>query len=178
MTGRMVACWTLASIRAATSPPRWSRPRIGGLSLASVPRPGAALSRRRRPGRPFRRPRPAGPCARPPRGPRRSRPRPEGRPAGGLRRGPALGPPSSPARPTRTGPVNVALATHGETVGEVLGSGDASRPFQTVPLRQAPLTYVSSDGPSGAQSTLELRVNGLLWHEAPRFFGRGPTDRV
>src|SRR3954471_23977305 len=90
-------------MRRTTSPPRWSRPRIGGFSFSSVPRPGAALSRRRRPGRPFRRPRPAGPCARPPRGPRRSRPRPEGRPAGAWRRALAVAPPSSPARPTRTG---------------------------------------------------------------------------
>jgi predicted phage baseplate assembly protein len=73
---------------------------------------------------------------------------------------------------------NVALATHGETVREILGSGDASRPFQRLALRQSPLTYVSSDSPSGAQSTLELRVDGLLWHEAPSFFGQGPKDRV
>ena len=73
---------------------------------------------------------------------------------------------------------NVALATHGETVSEILGSGDASQAFQTVPLRQPPLTYVSSSSPSGAQSTLQLRVNGLLWQETPSFFGRGPTDRV
>src|SRR3954465_4807114 len=50
-------------MRRTTSPPRWSRPRIGGLSFASVPRPGAPFSRRRRPGRPpWRRP-PAGPGA-------------------------------------------------------------------------------------------------------------------
>src|SRR3954454_7654208 len=47
MTGRIVVCRTLASIRTTTSPPRCSRPRIGGFSFASVPRPGAPLSRRR-----------------------------------------------------------------------------------------------------------------------------------
>ncbi|MBI1868073.1 MAG: putative baseplate assembly protein [Methylocystis sp.] len=73
---------------------------------------------------------------------------------------------------------NVALATHGETVLEILGSGDASRPFQRLALRQSPLTYISSDAPSGAQSTLELRVDGLLWREAPSFFGAAPKDRV
>ena len=73
---------------------------------------------------------------------------------------------------------NVALATHGETVGEILGSGDAGRAFQTVPLRQPPLTYVSAANPSGAQSTLEVRVNGLAWGEVPCFLGRGPNDRV
>src|SRR5690349_19702439 len=46
MTGRIVACRTSASIRRTTSPPRWSRPRTGGLSLASVPRPAAPLRRR------------------------------------------------------------------------------------------------------------------------------------
>ena len=73
---------------------------------------------------------------------------------------------------------NVALATHGETIREVLGGGDASRAFQEFALRQPPLTYVSSDAPSGAASTLELRVNDLLWHEVQSFFGRGPADRV
>lgn len=73
---------------------------------------------------------------------------------------------------------NVALATHGETVQEVLGSGDASRPFQTVGLRQPPLTYVSSDGASGAASTLRVGVDKLQWSETPSFFGHGPDDRV
>src|SRR5215213_10827098 len=31
-------------MRRTTSPPRWTRPRIGGLSFSSVPRPGAAPS--------------------------------------------------------------------------------------------------------------------------------------
>src|SRR3954454_16298681 len=53
ITGRIVACCTLASMRTATRPPRCSSPRSGGFSFSSVPRPGAALSRRRRPGRPF-----------------------------------------------------------------------------------------------------------------------------
>ncbi len=73
---------------------------------------------------------------------------------------------------------NVALATHGETVRDILGGGDPSQPFQRVALRQPPLTYVSSDAPSGANSTLELRVDDLLWREAPSFFGRGPNERV
>jgi predicted phage baseplate assembly protein len=40
------------------------------------------------------------------------------------------------------------------------------------------LTYVSSPSPSGADSTLEVRVNDLEWHEVPSFVGTGPTDRV
>src|SRR6185437_9447640 len=53
MIGSIVFCWTLASIRSTTRPPRWIRPRTGGLSFASVPRPGAPASRRRRPSRPL-----------------------------------------------------------------------------------------------------------------------------
>ena len=33
--------------------PRYSRPKTGGFSFSSVPRPGAPFSRRRRPGRPL-----------------------------------------------------------------------------------------------------------------------------
>jgi hypothetical protein len=73
---------------------------------------------------------------------------------------------------------NVALASHGETVREILGSGDSSQSFQRFALLQSPLTYVSSGGPSGARSTLEVRVNNLLWREAPSLFGHAPTERI
>ena len=47
---------------------------------------------------------------------------------------------------------NVALATHGETVQQLLGSGRASEPFQRFTLAHEPLTYVqSSSDPSGAR---------------------------
>ena len=81
-------------------------------------------------------------------------------------------------RNTVTINANVALATHGETVREPLGSGDAGQPYQRFTLRQPLLTYVSSPGPSGAESTLQLRVNDLLWHEVPTLYGSGPQDRV
>ena len=68
---------------------------------------------------------------------------------------------------------NVAHATDGETVSEILGSGDASQRYQRFTLRQPPLTYVSAATPSGAASTLEVRVNDLLWHEKPTLFARG-----
>jgi predicted phage baseplate assembly protein len=73
---------------------------------------------------------------------------------------------------------NVATSTHGETVQETLGAGDATQPFQRFTLRQPPLTYVSSSDPSGAQSTLEVRVNDILWKEVPDFFGHGPAERI
>jgi hypothetical protein len=72
---------------------------------------------------------------------------------------------------------NVAPATHGETRSEVLGSGDASVPVQSFALKQPPLTHVSAATPSGIASTLKVRVNDLLWHEAPSLAGLDPTDR-
>jgi len=81
-------------------------------------------------------------------------------------------------RKTVTINANVATATHGETVQETLGGGDATLAFQRFTLRQPPLTYVSSANPSGAQSTLEVRVNDLLWSEVSDFFGHGPDERI
>jgi hypothetical protein len=74
---------------------------------------------------------------------------------------------------------NVAAATQGETVTEVLGGGDSGKAYQQFALKQTPLTYVrDSSAASGVASTLQLRVNGLLWHEAPSFYGRGPGERI
>ena len=73
---------------------------------------------------------------------------------------------------------NVASATHGETVKEILGSGDATIPYQSFTLRQPPLTYVSAETPSGSQSTLKVYVNDVLWQEAPFFYGRGAPERI
>ena len=73
---------------------------------------------------------------------------------------------------------NVAPATHGETVAEVLGSGNGSQLYQRFALRQAPLTHVSAETPSGTASTLQVRVNDVLWHEAAALFGLGPPDRA
>ena len=73
---------------------------------------------------------------------------------------------------------NVAPATHGETVTETLGSGDASRPNQRFPLKQQPLTYVRANTPSGRASTLAVRVADTLWEQRSTLFGAGPRDRV
>jgi hypothetical protein len=72
---------------------------------------------------------------------------------------------------------NVAKATHGETVSEVLGSGDARVPNLRLSLRQSPLTCVSAATPSGRQSTLELRANDMLWSEVPSLYGSAATQR-
>jgi predicted phage baseplate assembly protein len=73
---------------------------------------------------------------------------------------------------------NVARATHGETKREVLGSGDAAQAFQKFLLKQSPLTYVSAPTPAGVASTLQLRVNDVLWDEAPSLYRRPPSERT
>jgi len=73
---------------------------------------------------------------------------------------------------------NVATATHGETVAETLGAGDATQAFQRFTLKQPPLTYISASTSTGAASTLEVRVNDVLWTEVPDFFGHGPEERI
>lgn len=73
---------------------------------------------------------------------------------------------------------NIARATLGETVHQVLGRGDASQPYQRFTLHQSPLTYISASTPSGVESTLQVRINDLLWHEVPTLYGCSLNDRV
>lgn len=73
---------------------------------------------------------------------------------------------------------NVAAATHGESVREPLGSGDAAVAYQQFTLRQPPVTYVGADTPDGSASTLKVYVNEVLWEEVPFFYGHGPTERI
>jgi hypothetical protein len=72
---------------------------------------------------------------------------------------------------------NVVKATHGQTVAEVLGNGDATRALQKFALHQSPLTYVSAATPEGAQGALAVRVNDVQWHEQDALAGPGPADR-
>lgn len=74
---------------------------------------------------------------------------------------------------------NVARATQGETVeDEVLGSGDASQPYQRFTLQEGPLTYVQAPTASGRASTLSVFVDGILWKEVPSLVESGPRDHV
>lgn len=73
---------------------------------------------------------------------------------------------------------NVAPATHGESIREILGSGNAATRHQRFILKQAPLTHIAADTDSGRASTLTVTVNDLKWSEVPTLVGRGPRDRV
>jgi len=66
---------------------------------------------------------------------------------------------------------NVLEATHGETVTEVMGSGDANRANQSFRLRKPPLTYVPAVAASGKQSTLRVYVDDVRWEEADSLYG-------
>lgn len=73
---------------------------------------------------------------------------------------------------------NVVEATHGESREEAIGSGDSDRVNQTFALWQSPLTWLADDNPLGATPVLEIRVDGVLWHEVDSLAGRGPRERV
>lgn len=71
---------------------------------------------------------------------------------------------------------NVALATHGETVHETLGSGNSLEINQQFQLKKPPLTYVSAATSSGAKSTLKVYINDVQWQEVPSLYCLGPKD--
>jgi hypothetical protein len=73
---------------------------------------------------------------------------------------------------------NVVAATQGETMHEILGSGDGTNDALKFTLKQSPLTYVSSSSGMGAASTLQVWVNNLRWHEVDNFLAAAPSDRV
>ncbi len=73
---------------------------------------------------------------------------------------------------------NLIRATHGETVGEILGAGNGGQPWQQFTLRQGPVTFTGDGVAVNGASTLEIQANGLLWREHPSFIDAGPNDRV
>ncbi|MFF7726590.1 putative baseplate assembly protein [Streptomyces sp. NPDC008001] len=72
---------------------------------------------------------------------------------------------------------NVVPATAGESVGEVIGSGDAAQAGQTFALRRTPLTWLPAATPTGAGGTLTVRVGGVAWHETDDLTELGPADQ-
>ena len=73
---------------------------------------------------------------------------------------------------------NVARASHGETVTQILGAGNAAVPFQQFELKQLPLTYRAAATELGAKSELTVRVDNIAWSERDSLFGTRPRDRV
>ncbi|XHX79864.1 MAG: putative baseplate assembly protein [Stenomitos frigidus ULC029] len=76
---------------------------------------------------------------------------------------------------------NVVAATQGETIAErpeVLGSGDGTQPNQRFFLKKPPLTYTSAATVTGIASSLEVRVNDLLWQPVSALYNLQPTDQV
>jgi hypothetical protein len=74
--------------------------------------------------------------------------------------------------------INVGLATHGQSVSEIVGSGSASTPNQNFTLKQAPLTYIQSPTPTGRLTTLQVQANGVAWTEVPSLFDQGSSQQV
>jgi Baseplate J-like protein len=73
---------------------------------------------------------------------------------------------------------NVGLATAGQSVTQVMGNGNASTVDQSFALKQSPLTYVQAPTPTGRQTTLQVRVNGVDWTEVPTLYQQLPTAPV
>ena len=73
---------------------------------------------------------------------------------------------------------NVALASHGESVSQVLGSGNASQAFQRFELKQLPLTHRAAGNEIGAAAELTVRVGDIAWHERSTMYGASSTERA
>ena len=80
-------------------------------------------------------------------------------------------------RTTATIYANVVKATHGQSVAEALGNGDASQALLNFTLHQPPLTYLPARSPAGAQDALSVLVNDVEWQEADNLLALGPNDR-
>ena len=73
---------------------------------------------------------------------------------------------------------NVALASHGESVTQILGSGNAGQAFARYELKQLPLTYRAAATESGAAAELTLRVGGVQWQPRSTMFGAGTAEQA
>jgi hypothetical protein len=81
-------------------------------------------------------------------------------------------------RDTVTINANVAPANHGETVQEILGSGDGTKTHQRFILKQTPLTYVTAATTTGSASSLQIRVNAVSWQEVDNLYGQAADAHV
>lgn len=81
-------------------------------------------------------------------------------------------------RQSTTTNANVGLASNGQSVTEIMGSGAAAVPNQAFSLKQQPLTFVQAPTPTGRDSTLEVRASGVAWEEVPSLYQHGPSEQV
>lgn len=81
-------------------------------------------------------------------------------------------------RATTTVNANVALATNGQSVSEIVGSGNSSLADQSFTLKQSPLTYTQAPTSTGSESTLEVLANGIAWSEVASLYGASPSAQV
>ncbi len=82
-------------------------------------------------------------------------------------------------RLTTTVNANVALATHGSSVTEILGSGSAATANQSFALKQTPLTFVAAahSPPEASVHSTSVPV-ALSGKEVPTLFGQRGTGRL
>jgi hypothetical protein len=74
---------------------------------------------------------------------------------------------------------NVALAGQGETQAEeILGDGDAARPFQRFALRKAPLTRRADAASIRGRAEITVLVDGEAWRPVDTLYGCGPAERI
>jgi hypothetical protein len=73
---------------------------------------------------------------------------------------------------------NVARATHGTAVSQILGDGNAAAAGQTFGINSTPITYVPAATASGTASTLQVTVDGVTWTETETLYPHTPGDRV
>lgn len=73
---------------------------------------------------------------------------------------------------------NVAMASHGETVNEVLGSGDSRVANPAFALKRPPLTFVPAVSTSGIAGTQVVRINQLRWRQVDSLLDAEPDARV
>jgi hypothetical protein len=73
---------------------------------------------------------------------------------------------------------NVAAATAGSPVTELLGSGSAATPNQQFNLKQSPLTYVSAPTQTGSLSSLTVTANGAKWTGVASLYEQASTAQV
>lgn len=72
---------------------------------------------------------------------------------------------------------NVARATHGETVREVLGHGDPASANQAFRLARAPLTH-TAEGSTGRLAAITVRVDGVAWTGTRALTNTAPDARA